>query len=248
MDLRNKKVVVTGASKGLGLGIVKRLAIAGAEIIAHYNSGDINEARVAAEAGGAKFTAFQADLSDEKECGLLAQKIIECGDIYGLVNNAGVCVFKDFFDVGIDDLDFTYGVNFKSVFILTQQVAKHMSQKGIKGRIVNFSSISALSGSATQVDYCAMKGAINSFTKAASVALGKHGITVNAVLPGPIPTKHNSDFLLNDDVEKAMFERIPLESYGAPGNIADAVMYFLGEQANWTTGALLQVDGGFLSK
>jgi NAD(P)-dependent dehydrogenase (short-subunit alcohol dehydrogenase family) len=248
MNLQNKKVVVTGASKGLGLGIVKRLASTGAEIIAHYNSGDIGEARNAAESMGAKFTAFQADLSNEQECLTLSHRIIECGDIFGLVNNAGVCIFKDFFDVKIDDLNFTYAVNFKSVFILTQQIAKHMAEKGTKGRIVNFSSISSISGSATQVDYCAMKGAINTFTKAAAVALGQYGITINAVLPGPIPTKHNSEFLLDDDVKKVMFERIPLESYGEPENIADAVMYFLGEHANWTTGAMIQVDGGFLSK
>lgn len=170
------------------------------------------------------------------------------GDIYGLVNNAGVCVFKDFFNVETDDLDFTYTVNFKSVFILTQQIAKHMAKRDIKGRIVNFYSISSLSGSATQVDYCAMKGAVNTFTKAAAVALGQYGITINAVLPGPIPTKHNSEFLLDDDVKREMYKRIPLERYGAPENIADAVIYFLGENANWTTGVLLQVDGGFLSK
>ncbi|GAE28068.1 3-oxoacyl-[acyl-carrier protein] reductase [Halalkalibacter wakoensis JCM 9140] len=248
MNLQNKKIVVTGASKGLGLSVVKRLASEGAEIIAHYNSGEISEARNAAESVGVKFTAFQADLSNEKECLALAQKIIECGDIYGLVNNAGICVFKDLFDVKVDDLDLTYAVNFKSVFILTQQIAKHMKERDIKGRIVNFSSISSLSGSDTQVDYCAMKGAINTFTKATAVALGQYGITINAVLPGPIPTKHNSEFLLNDDVKQELFERMPLQSYGAPENIADAVMYFLGEHANWTTGALLQVDGGFMSK
>lgn len=79
MNLHNKKIVVTGASKGLGLSIVRRLAASGAEIIAHYNSGDISEAKNAAEATGAKFTAFQADLSDEKECLSLARKIIEAG-------------------------------------------------------------------------------------------------------------------------------------------------------------------------
>lgn len=248
MAVQNKKIVITGASKGLGLGMVKRFASAGADIIAHYNSGDISDARNAAEAAGVHFTAFQADLSDGNECLALAKNIAECGDIYGLVNNAGVCIFKDYFDVDIDDLDFTYAVNFKSVFILTQQIAKHMAQRGIKGRIVNISSISSLSGSATQVDYCAMKGAMNTFTKAAAVALSPYGITVNAVLPGPIPTKHNSQFLLDDDVQKEMFERVPLKSYGTPESIAEAVLYFMKDHAAWTTGALLQVDGGFLSK
>ena len=96
------------------------------------------------------------------------------------------CIFKDFFDVEIKDLDFTYSVNFKSVFILTQKNAEYMANNNTKGRIVNFLSISSISGSATQVDYCAMKGAINTFIRAAAVALGKYGI----ILPGSIPTKH----------------------------------------------------------
>ena len=248
MSITGKNVVVTGASKGLGLGIVKRLAVEGANIIAHYNSGDITEARNAAESAGVKFTAFQADLSKEQECFALAEKAIGCGDIYGLVNNAGVCIFEDFFDIDMSSFDFTFHVNIKSVFILTQKIAKQMADKGIKGRIINFSSIAAASGSATQVHYGAAKGAVSAFTKAASVALGKYGITVNAILPGPIPTKHNSGFLFDDEVQKGLFERMPLMSYGDPANIADAVVYFLGEHANWTTGALFSVDGGFLSK
>lgn len=248
MGIKGKKIVITGASKGLGLGIVKRLAIEGAHIIAHFNSGDISEAQNAAESAGVEFTAFQADLSKEKECFVLAEKIIGCGDIYGLVNNAGVCIFQDFLDIDMQSFDFTFAVNIKSVFILTQQIAKHMAQNGMKGRIVNFSSIAAASGSATQVHYGAAKGAVSAFTKAASVALGKYGITVNAILPGPIPTQHNSAFLFDNEVKKGLFERMPLMSYGDPANIADAVVYFLGEHANWTTGALFSVDGGFLSK
>lgn len=248
MRLTGKNVVVTGASKGLGLGIVKRLASEGVNIIAHFNSGDITEAREAAEKHGVQFNAFQADLSKEQECFMLAEKIIGCGDIYGLINNAGICIFEDFFDIDMHSFDLTFNINIKSVFILTQQIAKYMADNGIKGRIVNFSSIAAPSGSDTQVHYGTAKGAVCAFTKAASVALGKYGITVNAILPGPVPTKHNSGFLFDEEVQKGLFDRMPLMSYGSPVNIADAVVYFLGEYANWTTGVLLPVDGGFLSK
>jgi len=246
MSLHGRKIVVTGASKGLGLGIVKRLAAEGADIIAHYNSGDISEARAAAEAAGADFTAFRADLSREDECLRLAGDIIACGDIYGLVNNAGVCIFEDFFDISPANFDFTFAVNIKSVFLLTQKISQHMAERGIKGRIVNFSSIAAESGSATQVHYSAAKGAVISFTRSAAVSLGKYGITVNAILPGPIPTKHNSAILADESVKKSMFERMPLESYGSPANIADAVAYLLGDGACWTTGAMFDIDGGYL--
>lgn len=247
MSLEGKKIVVTGASKGLGLGIVRRLAREGAEIIAHYNSGDIGEALQAATESGVPFTAFQADLSNTAGTVALAQKVVRCGDIYGLVNNAGVCMFEDFFDVTAESFDFTFGVNIKSVFILTQAIAKQMVQKNIKGRIINFSSIATESGSATQVHYGAAKGAVSSFTKAAAAALGQYGITVNAILPGPIPTKHNAAFLADEKAKAELLKRIPLGEYGMPDNIADAVVYLLGEKANWTTGMLMPVDGGFLA-
>ena len=175
MSLKDKTVVVTGASKGLGLAVVKRLCEEGADTIAHYNSGDITEAQNLAKEAGVKFQAFQADLSKEEEVLALAEKINVCGDIYGLVNNAGVCLFEDFFDVTPESYDFTFNVNVKAVFLLTQKISEQMVKRGIKGRI-------------------------------------------------------------------------PLKSYGNPENIADAVVYFLGERACWTTGTTLPVDGGYLAK
>ena len=248
MSLKGKKVAVTGASKGLGLGVVTRLAAEGCDVIAHYNSGDISEARKICEEAGVGFTAFKADLSDEKQVYELAKMLNVCGDIDVLVNNAGVCIFEDFLETPAENFDFMFDVNIKAPFILTQQIAKQMRDRGIKGRIVNFSSITAISASATQVHYGAAKGAVASFTRMAADALGKYGITVNGVMPGPIPTKHNSEYLAEEEQKDALCERMPLGHYGDPSNIADAVVYFLGEGASWTTGALLPVDGGFLSK
>lgn len=248
MSFNGKTVAVTGASKGLGLGIVTRLAADGYGIIAHYNSGDISQARAVCEQAGVPFTSFKADLSKEQEVFALAEKINACGDIYGLVNNAGVCLFEDFFEIPIGNYDFTFNVNMKAPFILTQQIAKQMRDRGIHGRIVNFSSITAVSASATQVHYGAAKGAISSFTRMAAEALGPYGITVNAVMPGPIPTKHNTAYLVQRTTHDELCGRMPIGSYGKPEYIADAIAYFLGEGACWTTGVLLPVDGGYLAK
>lgn len=248
MSLKGKTIVVTGASKGLGLGIVKRLAEEGANVIAHYNSGDISEAEQAVTEAGGSFTAFQADLSSEEEILALADKINACGEIYGLVNNAGICLFEEFFDVTPESYDKTFNVNIKAPFLLTQKITEQMVKRGIRGRVVNFSSITAVSGSATQVHYGAAKGAVSAFTHMAAEALGQYGITVNAVMPGPIPTKHNSAYLAEDEVKKDLCGRMPMRSYGDPAYIADAVVYFLGERAAWTTGTLLPVDGGYLAK
>ena len=248
MSLKGKLVAVTGGSKGLGLGVVKRLAEEGCDVIVHYNSGDISQAKEVCEAAGVKFYAFKADLSDENQVYELAGKIHGCGDVYGLVNNAGVCIFEDFLETPAKTFDFMFDVNIKAPFILTQQIAKQMVERGIKGRIVNFSSITAISASATQVHYGAAKGAVASFTRMAADALGKYGITVNAVMPGPIPTKHNSAYLATQESHDELCGRMPMGTYGDPENIADAVVYFLGERASWTTGALLPVDGGYLAK
>lgn len=248
MYLKNKKIVVTGASKGLGLGIVTRLAKEGADIIAHYHSGDISEAKQIAERAGVSFQAFRADLSNEAETLALAEQITGCGEIYGLVNNAGVCFFEEFFDITPESYDLTFAINVKSMFLLTQQVTKQMVEHGIKGRVVNFSSIASESGGVLQTHYGAAKGAVNTFTKSAAAALGPYGITVNAILPGPILTTHNSEFLLDEDVKNDVFDRMALGRFGEAANIADMVVYLLGEHANWTTGSLLTVDGGFLCK
>lgn len=248
MSLKGKKIVVTGASKGLGLGIVKRLCEEGADIIAHYNIGDISVAENYAKEAGVSFTAFQADLSKESEILELAEKINACGEIYGLVNNAGVCLFEDFFDITPESYDFTFNVNVKAPFLLMQKITEQMVKLGTKGRVVNFSSITSLSGSATQVHYGAAKCAINGLTHMAAEALGQYGITVNAVMPGPIPTKHNSDYLALESSKKELCARMPMRSYGEPEYIADAVVYFLGERAAWTTGTTLPVDGGYLAK
>lgn len=209
---------------------------------------DISEARKICEEAGVGFTAFKADLSDEKQVYELAKKINECGDIYGLVNNAGVCIFEDFLETPAENFDFMFDVNIKAPFILTQQIAKQMRDRGIKGRIVNFSSITAISASATQVHYGAAKGAVASFTRMAADALGKYGITVNGVMPGPIPDKTQQRIPCGRGTKGCPVRENATRPYGDPSNIADAVVYFLGEGASWTTGALLPVDGGYLSK
>ena len=147
-----------------------------------------------------------------------------------------------------ESFDYTFAVNVKSVFLLTQKISEHMVGMGTRGRIVNFSSITAVSGSATQVHYGVAKCAVSSMTHMLAEALGPYQITVNAVMPGPIPTKHNSTFLAKEEVGADLYGRIPLKRYGDAENIADAVMYFLGERAAWTTGTTLPVDGGYLAK
>lgn len=187
MSLKGKRVIVTGGSKGLGLGIVKRLCEEGANLIITYNTGDITEAKACAEAAGVEFAAYQADLSKDEEIHALAEKLASYDDIYGLVNNAGICLFENFFEVTPESYETTFNVNMKSVFFLTQKVTEQMVKQGIKGRVVCFSSITALSGSATQVHYGAAKGAVSSFTHMAAEALASMASPSTLSCPAPSP-------------------------------------------------------------
>ena len=128
------------------------------------------------------------------------------------------------FDITPASYAFTLDVNLKATFFLTQKIAQQMAARWIHGRIVNFSSITAVSGSATQVHYGAAKGAISAFTRMAAEALGKYGITVNAVMPGPVPTKHNSHYLAQDATREELCARIPMKRYGQAEYIADGVL------------------------
>ena len=133
MSLKGKRIVVTGASKGLGLGVVRRLCAEGANILAHYNSGDIRQARACAEEAGVEFESFQADLSNIDEVLAMAERINAYEDVYGLVNNAGICLFEDFFAITKESYDKTFDINMKAVFFLTQKITEKMVERGIHG-------------------------------------------------------------------------------------------------------------------
>lgn len=242
-----RRFLITGASKGLGLAVVKRIAEMGGDVLAHAHSGDLSAAEEIAERAGVTFSSFQADLADHAQVLELADWAARTGPINGLVNNAGICTFTDFFEVTLETWERELAINARAAFFLIQSAARSMIESGIRGRIVNFSSVAAHAGTPTQVHYGAAKGAVEGLTKNAAVALGSYGITVNAVVPGPIPTEHNSRFLEEPAAKRALLESLPMGEYGKPEHVAGAVTYLLSDAAAWTTGALLAVDGGLLS-
>ena len=250
MSLNGKTAIVTAASSGIGRGIARELAKDGVNLVLHYNSaGDVMEQLVKdIGALGVKHWEIQADFNNMDDVKKLAEEAIaSAGTIDFLVNNAGVCIFTDFLDITDEEFDFTFNVNIKSMFFLVQMISKHMIEKGVKGRIVNIGSVSGILGSPTQVHYCAAKAAVQTFTKSAAIALAPYDLTVNAVLPGPIVTKHNCAFLEGEGKE-AVLERTTLHRYGQPENIAQGVKYFLSDLADWTTGSQLIIDGGMIAK
>jgi 3-oxoacyl-[acyl-carrier protein] reductase len=249
MRLQGKRCIVTGGSRGIGRGIALAMANEGAKVAINYTSNQSAARQVVELIAGAGGTAMmvKADVSNKVEVDAMVAEVERAwGGIDVLVNNAGVCHFLDFFEVTEEEWDFHQNINCKGVFLASQAAARVMRARG-GGRIVNVTSISGEKATnARQVPYCTSKGGANMLTQVMALALAPHGITVNAVLPGTIKTDINRDILESGGVERSICEATPLGCLGLPEHIAEAVIYFAGDQSGWTTGALLPVDGGFM--
>jgi NAD(P)-dependent dehydrogenase (short-subunit alcohol dehydrogenase family) len=249
--LAGKTIIVTGSSRGIGRSCAVRCAEAGARVAVHgrTNSGGLRDTVSAIEALGASVVGIVGDVSDRAAVErMVGQTIDAFGAVDGLVNNAGIAPFVDFLQVTEAQWDAVMAVNAKGPFLMTQYVARTMIEAGRPGRICNVTSISGQKATGPrQVPYCTSKGAANMFTRAAALALGPHGITVNAVLPGTIETDINRDVLARDGVAGAISAATPLGRLGDVDDIGHAVVYLMSDESRWVTGALLVVDGGFIA-
>ncbi len=243
--LAGRTVVVTGGSRGIGRAVVELLAQDGADVTFYYRDNAVaaQEVVAAAAAAGRAVTAEQVDIRDSAACAGAIEKLADRrGRIDLLVNNAGVIrdnPLSGFSDADVQDV---LDTNVTGVFNMTRAVAPYMiSQRG--GKVINISSISGEKGGRGQTNYAASKGAINALTRALAVELAPRRITVNAVAPGVIDTEMSAAVrdMAGDDVKA----RILLKRYGKPEEIAYAVWFLASDYANYVTGQVLTVDGGF---
>lgn len=249
--LAGKSILVTGGSRGIGRSCVMRCAEAGARVAVQGRrpSAALDETVAAVEAAGGTALAVAGDVSVPSDVERVVGQVLSAfGAIDGLVNNAGIGPFIDFLEVTEAEWDTIMAVNAKGPFLMTQRVARAMIEAGRPGRICNVTSISGQKATnPRQVPYCTSKGAANMFTKAAAVALGPYGITVNAVLPGTIETDINRDILAAPGATEAIEAATPLRSLGDVDDVGHAVVYLMSDESRWVTGALLAVDGGFVA-
>jgi 3-oxoacyl-[acyl-carrier protein] reductase len=240
-----KVVVVTGGSRGIGRAIVELFASEGADVTFFYaGRRDAAEdvVKTCTNAGG-NVAAMQVDVRDSAACRDAAEKIAEAhGRIDVLVNNAGV--IRDNVLVGLEDDDIrtVLDVNVAGVFNVTRAIAPYMISKRA-GRIVNLSSVSGTKGGRGQTNYAASKGAIDALTRALAAELAPRKITVNAVAPGVIETDMSERVreLAGDEIKG----RILLKRFGQPRDVANAVWFLASSLADYVTGQVLYVDGGF---
>lgn len=237
-----KVAIVTGGSRGIGRGIAVALAGEGARVVVNYTQAATAAEEVVAEitAAGGGATAVQADVGKRADAeALVAATVATFGRIDVLVNNAGICPFRTFWEITDEDWDETHRTNLYGAFVTSQAAARVMRDAG-GGAIVHISSVSSYLGGPEQVHYCATKGGINGMTAAMAMALGPHNIRVNAVLPGGVPTDINRDRWSSPETPPGL----PVNRAGAPWDIARAVCYLASDDASWVTGVLLPVDGG----
>ena len=241
-NLEGKIALVTGASRGIGAAIAKRLAADGAKVAITYTKGADAATSVikAIEHAGGNAIAIQADATNAAAVKAAIEKIIATfGGLDVLVNNAGTAIPNKFEDATLEELDQVINLNIRGVFIATQAALKHMN-KG--GRIISIGScVGERMMTPGLAAYAATKGAIKMFTQGLSREVGDRGITVNNIQPGPIDTDLNpaeSEWAAPQKANTA------LNRYGSVDDIAAMVAFVAGPEASYITGASLTVDGG----
>jgi 3-oxoacyl-[acyl-carrier protein] reductase len=238
-------VVVTGGSRGIGLAIARRLAMAGYNVIAvaRRESDELREATleiVKQGRGGLKFRAF--DLSEVDAIPAFVKSLRdEFGAIYGLINNAGIGTEGLLATMHNSEIEALVRLNVTSPIILTKYIARHMMADG-GGRIVNMSSIIATTGYNGLSVYGATKAAATGFTRSLAREVGKLGITVNAIAPGFVDTELTQS--LSDDARKRIAGRSALRRLPEVDDIARMVEYLLGDGGRNVTGSVLTIDAG----
>ncbi|MBJ7318149.1 MAG: SDR family oxidoreductase [Alphaproteobacteria bacterium] len=247
MLLENKVVLITGASRGIGRATAVEAARQGANVALNTFRDDAVAAEVVAEieALGRQAIVVDADVALPDSATTFVNTAVEAfGRVDVFVSNAGICPFHAFLDMPVQTLQRTMEVNLHGAYFMTQAAANQMVKQGEGGAIVAISSISALVGGEMQTHYTPTKAGVHSLMQSCAVALGRHGIRCNSILPGTIATDINKDDLADPKKREYMESRIPLGRLGKPEDIASVVAFLASDMAAYMSGAALLVDGG----
>lgn len=247
-NLEGKIALVTGCNTGLGQGMALGLAQAGCDIIGVNRAGPADTpAKV--EALGRHFWSIQADLTDPSVIPhIVEQAVAQAGRIDILVNNAGIIRREDALNFSEQDWDDVMNINSKSLFFLSQQVARQFIAQGQGGKIINIASMLSFQGGIRVPSYTASKSAVTGLTRLMANEWAKYGINVNAIAPGYMAT-NNTEQLRNDESRNdEILGRIPAGRWGIPDDMMGPVVFLASSASDYVQGYTLAVDGGWLAR
>ena len=239
-----KTVVITGAAKGIGLGIAELLIKEGYNVIINYNKSEKKAKEIEEillKQNYNNFRIYKADITSRDQIkNLFDFTIKEFKSIDVLINNAGIDQIKQFIDITDRDWNNIINTNLNSIFYTCQEVLKYMLSKK-KGLIINISSIWGITGGSCEVHYSVSKAGVDGLTKSLAKELGPSNIRVNSIAPGMINTDMNKNLV--DEEVKEIINNIPLERIGEVIDIAKCVKWLI--EDNYTTGQVIQINGGW---
>ena len=244
-QLANQIAVVTGAGRGIGRAIALKFAAEGADIVCVSRTAE-NSGKVANEvrALGRRAWAHAVDVAESRAVAEAGDKILaETGRVDILVNNTGITRDGLLVRMSEQDWDTVLDTNLKGAFLFTKAFARAFIKRR-SGCVINVSSVTGLIGNAGQSNYAASKAALIGFTKSVARELASRGITVNALAPGFVETDMTA--ALSEEVRRELLQKIPLNAFGQPNDIANAALFLASPAARYITGQVITVDGGMV--
>jgi len=245
--LKDKCVLITGGSRGIGKGIVYKLIEYGANVAFTYSSSASASNKIVADldSNGTICKAYKSDASKLEECETLVENVLsDCGSIDVLINNAGITKDNLLMRMSEGDFDSVIEINLKSVFNMTK-ACQRVFLKNRKGSIINMSSVVGVKGNAGQSNYAASKSGIIGFSKSIASELGSRNIRCNVIAPGFIKTEMTDK--LSEDIIEAWNNSIPLKRPGETQDVANLCLFLASDLSNYITGQVINVDGGLLT-
>lgn len=247
--LNNKVSLVTGAGRGLGQAMAIALAEAGADI-AGLGSGSLDETAAQVKALGRRFLPLNVDLikaSTKDLTKVIEQVVTGLGGLDILVNNAGIVRRASVLEFSEQDWDEVMQINLKATFFLSQAAARVMVEHG-KGKIINIASMLSFQGGIRVASYTAAKSGLAGLTRLMANELASKGLNINAIAPGYMATDNTAALRADNERAPAILDRIPAGHWGEPADLMGAVVFLSSDASNYMNGAIVPVDGGWLTR